>query len=200
MTDAERLATEGVFQGVTFGELELDEADLSGKDFSRCTFRGVKLRRSRWDGVRLEECLFEDCDLSRLRPGPRTAAGVTFRRTKLMGVELAKLGTPVLAFEECDLRYAAFLDLNLKGTVFRGCKLGEATFSGCDLSQASFAGADLGGAVFESCLLAGADLRTARGAYLDPAKNKVRGARISLETAGRLAAALGMEVEGLEEG
>ena len=200
MTDAERLVAEDVFQGVTFGELELDDADLSGKDFSRCAFRGVKLRRSRWDGARLEECVFEDCDLSRLGPGPRTAAGVTFRRTKLMGVELAKLGNPVLAFEECDLRYAAFLDLHLWGAVFRGCKLGEATFSGCDLSQASFAGADLTGAIFEACQLAGTDLRTARGAFLDPARNKVRGARVSLETAARLAAALGMQVEGFEEG
>src|SRR5512140_2772801 len=126
MTAAERLLSADVFQDQTFADLALEAAELSGKDFLRCTFRGAKLPQSRWEGVRLEDCLFEDCDLSRLRPAPRTLTDVTFRRTKLMGIEWSKLRNPGLTFEECDLRYAAFLDVSLRGTAFRGCKAGEA--------------------------------------------------------------------------
>jgi uncharacterized protein YjbI with pentapeptide repeats len=199
MTPADRLTTEDAFRDETFADLELEAADLGGKDFYRCVFRAVKLRQSRWEGARLEECVFEDCDLSRLRPAPRTLTAVTFRRTKLVGVEWSKLRNPSLTFEECDLRYAAFLDVGLRGTAFRGCKGGEATFSACDLTQADFSGTDLTAAVFEGCVLAQADLRTARGAFPDPAKNKVKGVRVSVETAALLALALGMRVDGYGE-
>jgi uncharacterized protein YjbI with pentapeptide repeats len=199
MVSADRLLASDSFQDETFADLELEAADLSGKEFYRCTFRGVKLRQSRWEGARLEECVFEDCDLSRLRPAPRTLTGVTFRRTKLMGIEWAKLRNPSITFEECDLRYAAFVDAGLRGTSFRGCKAGEATFSGCDLGGADFSGADLTGTVFEACALPQADLRSARGAFPDPAKNKVKGARISVETAALLAISAGMQVDGYGE-
>ncbi|HYD41534.1 MAG TPA: hypothetical protein VEB43_11970 [Anaeromyxobacter sp.] len=42
-------------------ELELAAADFSGEELTRCTLRRARLRESRWDGVPLEECVFEDC-------------------------------------------------------------------------------------------------------------------------------------------
>src|SRR5512140_2697779 len=143
MTAAERLLSADVFQDQTFADLALEAAELSGKDFLRCTFRGAKLPQSRWEGDRLEDCLFEDCDLSRLRPAPRTLSGVVFRRSKLMGVEWSRIPNPAVSFEECDLRYGAFLDMVLKGAQLKGCKAAEGTFSGCDLTRADFTGTDL---------------------------------------------------------
>src|SRR5213078_4174008 len=95
------LTTEQILEDQTFEGLDLPQADLSGKEFSRCTFRHLKLPESRWKGARLEDCVFEDCDLTRMDPSQMRALGVTFRRSKLMGADWTGVSkNPQLSFEE----------------------------------------------------------------------------------------------------
>src|SRR5205814_6996891 len=68
MATPSKLTTEQILEDQTFDGLDLPQADLSGKEFSRCTFRQLKLQESRWKGARLEDCVFEDCDLTRMDP------------------------------------------------------------------------------------------------------------------------------------
>jgi uncharacterized protein YjbI with pentapeptide repeats len=195
----ERLRSQDYLKDETFDGLDLANFDFSGKDFYRCTFRNTKLTETRWSRARLEDCLFEDCDLTQMQPGDAGALGVQFKRCKLMGVTWEKLSPSCqLTFEECNLRYSSFLCAHLRRTAFLRCRAQEVNFLDSDLQEADFAGTDLAAAVFQGTDLRKADLSQAEGAFVDPASNKVRGLRISVETAALLATKFGMSVAGHE--
>lgn len=195
MTTLENLAAETQFERVVFEGLDLAGFDFAGKELTGCTFRGLKLAESGWRGARLEDCVFERCDLTRMRPTDLRAYGVHFSGCKLMGVEWTRASLrPQLSFEECSLRYASFVGINLRGTRFVRCQAVETQFVDTDLTDAEFVDTDLTGATFQGTTLAGADLSTARGALLDPAKNRVKGVHVSVETALLLASSFGMQV------
>ncbi len=181
----------------TFEGLDLQRLELANKEFYDCTFRHVKLQESVWRRARFEDCVFEDCDLTQMKPGDAGLHDVHFVRCKLMGVGFTKsVLNARLSFEECSLRYASFTQMNLRDTTFVRCKLVETSFVGVDLSNAQFTGSDASGAVFEQTVLAGADFTGATNAFIDPAKNRVKGARVSADTAALLAMSFGMRVEG----
>lgn len=198
MSTLERLLADAELEGETFVGLDAHDADLGGKELYRCTFRGVKLTGSRWRRTRLEECVFEDCDLTRFEPAGLALSGVVFRRTKLLGADFTDLSAnPDVRFEECNLEYAVFRRTNLRKLKILDTNLRAATFFECDLVEADLSGCDLSGASFESSNLTKADLGTSRGAYVDPARNRVKDLRIPLESAALLAQALGMKVAGV---
>jgi fluoroquinolone resistance protein len=176
---------------------ELAGFDFAGKDFYRCSFRRLNLGESRWAGARLEDCHFEACDLTRMVTGDVRAHGVHFVGCKLMGVEWTKASlNPQLHFQDCNLRYASFVELKLRTTTFHACQALEANFIDVDLGEADFAGSDLTGSVFRGTVLARADFSSAQGFFVDPAKNKVKDVRIGVETAVLLASFAGMKVSG----
>ena len=179
----EHLVQEASFDDETFERVQL-QSPLVDKELTGCTFRGLRGEASVWKDVRLEECVFEDCDLTRAQ-FPRTRFfGVTFRRCKLMGVDWSSIApNPTLSFDGCDLRYVSFVKVNLRKTVFRGCKASEANFIDCQLGEADFGETDLTGANFEASDLSKANLAGAEGAFLAPGKNRVKDTRISVETA-----------------
>jgi fluoroquinolone resistance protein len=195
MTTRELLTAETQFDRIVFEGLDLHGFDFAGKEFQGCTFRSSKLGETGWRGARLEDCVFERCDLTRMRPNDMRCHGVEFRGCKLMGVEWTRASLrPQLSFEECMLRYASFVGINLRGTRLLRCQAPETQFVDVDLTDADFSETDLSGAVFQGATLAGADFWTARGATFDPAKNRVKGAHVSVETAMSLAASFGMKV------
>jgi fluoroquinolone resistance protein len=178
--------------------LDLHELSLSGKEFEDCTFRQVKLQEARLTGVRLSDCRFEDCDVTAAHPQGMKAQQVRFDRCKMVGVQWSELAQyPQVEFHACQLRYAVFLGLDLRRTRFIQCDIREASFLQVDLTEADFDGTDLTGTTFEDCQLRKADFTTATGAWLDPGKNRVKEARISLESAALVARSFGMRVEGL---
>jgi uncharacterized protein YjbI with pentapeptide repeats len=196
----ESLTAGETFDDQVFEGLDLSDFDFSGKDFTRCTFRNLKLQQTRWPRARLEDCIFEGCDLTQMQPLDVGAHGVRFKGCKLMGVEWTKASlNPRLEFEECSLRYASFVDTHLRRTPFLRCNLVEASFIGTDLSEADFSSSDLTGATFQGSSLLKADLRQTKGLFLDPTKNRVKGARISMEAAALLATSFGMRVAGFDE-
>lgn len=191
-----RIARDDRFEGETFRGVALAEQDLGGKEFSDCRFEHCKLQETGWGGARLDEVRFVGCDLTRMRPRRLRAHTVGFSGCKLMGVEWSDLGPfPQLAFDECVLDYASFVDLRLGKTRFVACRIVEANFFDVDLREADFSGSDLTGAIFRGCTFdARTDLSSAIGLLLDPAVNHARGAKISSESATLLAAHLGLRV------
>ena len=150
----EHLRQGDLFEDEVIEGIDAQGLDLSGKDFFRCTFRHVKLQESRWRGAHLEDCIFEDADLTCMQPAGMAARGVNFRRCKLMGIDWTEVGrNPQVAFEECDLRYVSFVAVNLRRTPFLRCKATEANFIEADLTEADFEGTDLTGSVFERSTL-----------------------------------------------
>lgn len=194
---AEDLQSGESFDEATFTALAMPEAgvDLGGKSFSRCTFRNLKLPQSRWQGARLEDCLFDGCDLTRLAPAGLALRGVRFERCKMMGIDWSDLGAyPDLAFADCNLDYASFVSVKARKTAFSRCSLVEATFVDCDLCEARFSACDFSGARFERCDLRKAAFAGARGLLLDPAANQVKGTAIPAESARLLALSFGFKL------
>ncbi|HSS40541.1 MAG TPA: pentapeptide repeat-containing protein [Polyangia bacterium] len=174
---------------------DLTGADLGGKELTGCTFKSVRLAETRWREARLEDCRFDNCDLSRMTPDGLSARDVVFSGCKLMGVEWSNLGAyPALTFERCDLRYASVVKVRLRKIAFTACNLEEAQFVETDLAEASFADCRLAGARFERCDLRKASFAGATGLLIEPGGNQLRGARIPVETAIRLAESFGLKV------
>ncbi len=199
MSTLERLRSETDLENETFVGLDAHGLDLSGKELYRCTFRGVKLTETRWRKTRLEECVFEDCDMTRFDCTDLSLSGVVLRRTKLLGVDFTDLAAnPDVTFEECNLEYAVFKKTNLRKSKIRDTNLRASTFVECDLVEAELSRCDLAGATFEGSNLGKADLGTTSGAFIDPVRNKVKGLRLPVESAVLLAESLGMKVAGYE--
>lgn len=200
MHDLESLKAGDYFEDELFEGLDLQGFDFAEKEFFRCVFRNANLQESCWNRARLEDCAFEGCDLTRMVPGDLRAYGVRYQGCKVMGVEwTGSVRDPQFSFEDCNLRYASFLSVNLRATRFLRCRVTEANFIDVDLVEADFAGSDLTGSSFEGANLMRADLSTAQGAFVDPAKNRVKDLRIPVETAVLLAASLGMRVGGFND-
>jgi uncharacterized protein YjbI with pentapeptide repeats len=197
----EALLSSDRHEGVVFAGLDARGVDLSRKELEGCTFRNARLPESRWTGAVLEDCAFEGCDLSNMVAKGLALRDVRFVECKLLGVDFAALApSPRLSFDACDLRYAAFAKMHLRRTSFVRSRLEEATFDDVDLSESDFAEAALEGAIFKDCTLRKADFSQARAALLDPAKNRVKDAKISLEGAVLLATSLGLKVSGFDAG
>jgi len=185
------------FEGETFEGLVLDAADLGGKDLRDCRFKSCKLGETTWKKSRLEDCVFDGCDLTRLAPAGLALRGVEMRASKLMGIDFSRVSTlPLVSFEGCDLRYAAFVTLALRKTSFVRCNIVEANFVDVDLAEAVFTDCVLTGTRFQGCELRGADFSGARDLFLDPQRNKLKNTTVPLETAVLLARSYGLNVLG----
>jgi fluoroquinolone resistance protein len=194
------LTEHDTFEDVIFSELELHGADLSNKDFVRCTFRTVILQESRWDHARLEDCVFDSCDLTRMHPQKVALRNVEFIACRLTGVDWSDLAlNPTVAFDSCNLQYASFVKVNLTKAKFLRCKAVEVNFIETRLPEADFTGTDLGGSNFDQCDLRKADFGGSQGFFADPSKNRMKDTRISMQTAVLLASSFGLRVSGFDE-
>lgn len=186
-----------LFEDEVFADLDLLKADLSGKDFVRCTFDKMVLRESIWKGARLEDCVFQRCDLVRMQPSGMSAQGIAFANCRMMGVIWAQMGVATaMGFEACNLQYSSFVEVNLTGARFKSCRVLEANFVECRLVDVDFADSDMSGSRFEHCDLRNAQGAEAVGLFVDPSNNKVKDLRIGLATATLLATSFGMTVAG----
>jgi fluoroquinolone resistance protein len=193
--DSARLLDADFFEEQTFRGGDLGEADLAGKELVRCAFKNVKLMQSRWKGARLEDCTFDDCDLTRIAPAGLMARGARFTGCKMIGIDWSDLGAyPAVGFQTCDLRYDSFVSLRLRKTAFESCDLREAQFVDVDLGDGIFRGCQLGGTRFERCDLRKASFASAIDLTLEPQGNRLGGTRVPLETALRLAQAFGLDI------
>jgi fluoroquinolone resistance protein len=183
------------FDDEMFVGLDLADANLGDKVFANCTFRNLKLQQSRWDRARLEDCVFEACDLTRLAPAGMALRGVQFKRCKMMGIDWTALGAyPDFGFADCNLDYCSFVATRARKVPFLRCSLVEANFVDSDFAEAKFEECQLAGARFERCDLRKANFAGSQALLLDPATNQVRGASIPIEAAMLLAASFGLKV------
>lgn len=197
---AERLREEDAFEHETIRAGSLQGMRLVGKEFYRCVFEGVQLQETRWADVRLESCVFRDCDLTRANVAGLHLREVRFEGCKLMGIDWSEAApNPEVHFEDCNLRYGSFVGLSLRKTTFARCAAPEVNFIDTDLTEADFTGTDLTGSNFRDCTLTKADFRGATGAFLDPSGNRFKATRVSVETAVMVAGSLGMRVEGYSD-
>jgi uncharacterized protein YjbI with pentapeptide repeats len=189
-----------LFEDELFSDFEWPKADFTGKEFVRCTFRKLLLPEANWQDARLDDCVFDGCDLTRMRPVKLAARGVAFINCRLMGIDWTELRpTPTLSFEACNLQYASFVNVNLTATRFAHCRLTEVNFFDSQLAGADFTDSEMSGSRIEHCDARKANFAGAKGIYVDPTKNKVKDARIGLATAILLAQSFGLRVDGYDD-
>jgi len=198
---AQRLQSEDAFEDETFSDLNLQEADLRGKEFYRCTFRNCTLQESHWGRARLEACVFTGCDLTRAKFPDTSLRDVRFESSKLMGIDWTDVGTfPEVSFDGSNLRYCTFAGLSLRKTAFLRCTALEMNFIDTDLSESDFSDSDITGSNFRGCTLTKTDFGNATGVFIDPARNRVKATRIPVSAAVSYVQTLGLVVPGLDEG
>jgi uncharacterized protein YjbI with pentapeptide repeats len=194
-------ADDDSFEGQVYENLVLEGADLGKREFTKCVFRGCRLGESRWPRTRLEDCVFDHCDLTRADVGGTSMYDVRFKSSKLMGIDFTHLAKhPAMAFEECNLRYASFVGLVLRKLKFVRCGIQEANFFETDLTGATFEDCQFTGTQFQGCTLHKAKFPGAKDLFLDPVRNRVKGVQVPLETAILLATSHEMRVLGFGDG
>lgn len=165
------------FERCVFRECDFAEADFSGLDFMDCRFERCRLGMVRLEGAGLREVEFSECEVR----------GVDFGLCRKFGFSAA--------FRRSYLGFCSFHELKMLRAVFAGSTLKECFFSECDLTEADFSECDLERTLFDRCRLERADFRTAFRYTIDPAANRMRGARFSREGLEGLLAQYGLVIE-----
>jgi fluoroquinolone resistance protein len=196
MTSAiEKLRADDSFTDVVFESEDLQAADLGNREFVGCTFRGLNLQETRWDGCRMEDCFFQACDLTRVLPARLSLRGVEFTDCKLMGIDWTHVAPhPDVSFIQCNLRYSSFVGASMRKTRFGKCVMDESNWVEVDLSGSVFEECRFSGTRFEGCNLERTKFPGCVDLVLDPGKNRVKGATIPLQSAVLLASSFGMRV------
>jgi uncharacterized protein YjbI with pentapeptide repeats len=159
--------------------------------FVHCDFSNAVLT-----GYHFTDCLFVDCDLSNADLRGVVFNDASFEGSKLTGLHFEDCHTIPFGvrFKGCILTLASFTKMMLRKTVFHDCRLTETDFSGADLREAVFTGSDLDRAIFSGCNLEKADFRKVFQCTIDPAQNRMRKAKFSLEGLPGLLSAYGLEI------
>ncbi|MFO7660851.1 MAG: pentapeptide repeat-containing protein [Candidatus Cloacimonadaceae bacterium] len=176
--------------------IELDSILTADWDFTQCIFSGCDLSDYGFNGI-LDECRFEDCNLSLTTFKGAKLQGVKFLRCKLMGInftEVSSLGL-ALEFAECLIRSCNFNNLPLPKTAFHQCEIIETDFMGTRLAGSSFAGSTFRLVTFHNTDLNKADFSTAQGYLINPLNNQIKDALFSLPEAVSLLQCMGVKLK-----
>lgn len=181
----------------TFSKRDFAAEPWTKGDYEACVFQDCRWESGDWSGCTFVDCTFVFCDLSLAKFVGTAFRDVVFKDCKMLGLRwdrCSSLGLAV-AFERCQLDHTSFYSVKLKNTRFDGSSLRDVDFAESDLTGASFSGCTLAGATFEQTILDGADFRTAEGAVINPADNRMKNARFSLAGLPGLLAQYGLRIE-----
>lgn len=164
--------------------------------YDQCRFLHCDLSNAVLTGYHFTDCLFEQCDLSNADLRGVVFNDAVFSGCKLTGLHFEDCHTIPFGvrFSGCILTLASFVKMMLRKTVFEDCRLTETDFSGADLREAVFCGSDLDRAIFSGCNLEKADFRKVVQCTIDPAQNRMRKAKFSLEGLPGLLSAYGLDI------
>lgn len=181
--------TKKEYAGLAFTGLLLKGKAVTSGLFSDCVFRNCDLTGVSFRFCKFSHCCFESCNLSLIKVPASLFSGVSFKNSKLVGVNWTeaswpkiKLAVPV-SFTGCLLNDSNFLGLSLAGTALTGCTAKDADFRETDLSGADLTRTDFSGSLFNNTDLSGADLTGARNYTIRISGNRVKDARFSMPEA-----------------
>lgn len=169
----------------TFTKVQWSHQRVPDREFEQCTFTACDLSHSDFSGSKFAECTFIGCDLSMLKLGNVVLRDTSFKECKLLGVDFSACKEMLFspAFDQCLLDHAVFHKRKMSGTKFIRCSLKGVDFENATLENAVLDRCDLERAVFVNSDLRKADLSTAYNLALDPERNKLKGARFSVDGA-----------------
>ena len=172
-----------------FDGLMLKDRTVACKYFSGCVFRNCDLTGVTFRFCRFSDCRFESSNLSLVRVPGTVFSGVSFKDSKLVGVNWTEASWPKIrlavpfSFVNCLLNASNFLGLTLDGIRMTGCLAKEADFRDANLSRSDLANTDLSGSLFGNTDLTGADLSLARNYTIRISQNRIKDAKFSMPEA-----------------
>lgn len=171
------------FYKENFDLVDYSENRMPGETYEQCVFSNCNFFNSDLSRIAFTDCQFSNCNFSMTSIIDAAFKNVAFQQCKLMGIDFSKCDDFLFSasFTGCTLDYSIFEAKNLKKTKFDHCSLKDVDFSNADLTFAIFDSCDLLRATFYNSLLEKADFRTAINYSLDPAYNKIKKAKFSLE-------------------
>ncbi|MFI1397593.1 pentapeptide repeat-containing protein [Streptomyces sp. NPDC020681] len=172
------------FARYTFYDTDWTECVDDGGVFDECTFSGVKFNASRHTSAAFTNCTFKRCTFFDTRFEQCKAVGSLFQQCTFNLFEVTGGDWSFVGLPGADLRKA----------VFDGVRMREADLTAARLDGATVTGVDLSGAMLRGANFSRADLRGSDLSALHPLTSEIAGAKIDLEQAAVIAAALGFEV------
>jgi fluoroquinolone resistance protein len=166
------------FEGNDFTMSAFEPGNYEHCRFINCNFAEVNL-----SGINFLECYFDGCNLGMTKLGKTGFREIKFTGCKLLGLHFDHCNRIGLAmeFDNCILNLSSFYQLKLKGTIFTNSILHEVDLAEADLSNTVFDNCDLKGTMFDNTNIEHADFRTAYNYSIDPAKNKIKKAKFSMQ-------------------
>lgn len=167
----------------TFSKQEYSTKPLPAGEYEDCTFQGCNFSGSLIKNIKFNDCQFTDCNLSQARLSGVALRTVHFKNCQLMNLsfEYADDFGLALTFDHCLLDSASFFKKKLKGVRFTNCRLKLVDFIETDLTSAIFDNCDLDAARFDRTILEKASLSSSYNYIIDPAINRIKKARFSLQ-------------------
>lgn len=195
-----RLEDKSEYYSETFEGLNVSGTDISSVTFDGCTFERCDFSQSVFNRCSFVDCEFIGCNLSVADLGYSKLSCVTFRESKLIGVDWTRVSWPTLAlsapvsFYHSIVSDGSFHGLALQDWMLESCTAHDVDFRGGDFSNSSFRGTEFTGAFFVNTDLTGVDFSDATDYRIDVNNNTVRRARFSRIEALSLLDGLGIEL------
>ncbi|MGV3704926.1 MAG: pentapeptide repeat-containing protein [Arcticibacter sp.] len=170
-----------VHEDKTFEKVVYAEKLVKGREFQSCTFVNCDFSNSEFYYSKFMDCTFDGCNLSMMKLSESTVNNVTFRNSKILGVNFSECQDFLfsVSFDSCILDYSSFLGKKMLKTRFIRTSMKEVNFNKTNLSQSLFDQTDLSGALFDATNLTAANLVSAYGFAIDPEHNVIKKASFS---------------------
>ncbi len=142
-------------------------------------------------------CVFEDCDLSLLKPKETGFIDCVMSNCKAIWILRYEAHKTFFSidFQQCKISFSSFFGRNLKQTKFVRCEAEDVDFAECNLSWADFEWANLTSAKFMNTDLTNANFIGATNYIIDIQNNKIKKAKFSMPEAMGLLYSLDITVE-----
>ena len=186
-------AREGV-TGRAFMGGAMENAAADVMDFSRCRFEGVKFGECDIERVYFTDCHFVNCDLSGFILREGLVRRASFERCRMVGTHFDRMSLRDVAFDECQMDYAGFAECRIQDARLRRCRARRAVFHSCEQKGLALESCDLTEFELIATRLDNVDLTTCELDGLRAAIELFHGATIDLRQTPELLALCGVKV------
>ncbi len=195
-----KIENSGQYLEASYEKLELSEDHYEDIEFEECQFLDCNFSQTAFRNCKFTNCEFVRCNLSLVDLSNTRLFGVTFKETKLIGVDWGKANWPVfhldfkLEFHRCILNDSSFFGLTLNELVLVECKLHDADFREGNFTDSTMTFCDFTHTLFMRTNLKNVDFSESTGYAISVLENEVEGARFSRHEALSLLECLGVEL------
>lgn len=184
------------FENNIFSACDFSHDSSRSAEFVGCQFIGIDFSEFNFSKLKFLDCSFFECNLSNVSLKSGVFRGVSFKKSKLIGLNWTETTTLAnCTYSDCLMDYGIFQSMSLKNFSFIGCKMMEVEFSDCQLVKASITGCMLRGSSFNKANLNEADLRGSTEYLIDVRYTNIKKAKFSMPEALTLLSSLNIVLE-----